>query len=297
MKTTNIEGQHNLLASAAASAVVTAAVMPPSAAGTRSPPRPWRQRLTESRRLRRKWPTGLARHPSPQPPPLATWLPPKAGQQPIAPHPTLQHITGQRTSKKKLTNKIILDTNVRAEVGNTSPWRRQLPSFRGSARGRLGSARGGSLRARRRLAGSGDSRFRSRHRFATAGGSSSLRAPPRPLRLAHRIYEPDDRRKLLRSVLTVLVHHCRHNSSNISSVRKHLQVMSHARRKEVFASRAGHQNILGPSTPSNLQHPRRRLPELGRRHPSPEGCARPHQLHSKTIGDPQSPLQYLIFSS
>jgi hypothetical protein len=27
-------------------------------------------------------------------------LPPKAGQQPIAPHPTLQHITDQRTSKK-----------------------------------------------------------------------------------------------------------------------------------------------------------------------------------------------------
>jgi hypothetical protein len=38
---------------------------------------------------------------------------------------------------KKLTNKIILDTDVRAEVGNTSPRRRQLLSFRGSARGGL----------------------------------------------------------------------------------------------------------------------------------------------------------------
>jgi hypothetical protein len=192
--------------------------MPPSAAGTWSPPRPWRQRLTESRRSRRKRPTGLARHPSPQPPPLAAWLPPKAGQQPIAPHSTLQHITSQ----KKLTNKIILDTDVRAKVGNTSPRRGQLPSFRGSARGRLSSARGGSLRARQRLAGPGDNRFRSRHRLATTGGSSSLRAPPRPLRLAHRICDPDDRPTLLRSVLTVLVHHCRHNSSNIPSIRKHL---------------------------------------------------------------------------
>jgi hypothetical protein len=48
---------------------------------------------------------------------MAKWLPPKAGQQPIVPHPTLQHISGQ----KKLTNKIILDTNIRAEVSNTSP--------------------------------------------------------------------------------------------------------------------------------------------------------------------------------
>jgi hypothetical protein len=105
MKTTNIEVQHNILALVAASAAASAAATPPSAAGTWSPPRPWRQRLTESRRSRRKRPTGLARHPSPQPPPLATWLPPKAGQQPIAPHPTLQHITGQRTSKKNLPTK------------------------------------------------------------------------------------------------------------------------------------------------------------------------------------------------
>jgi hypothetical protein len=105
----------------------------------------------------------------------------------------------------------------------------------------------------------------------------------------HGICHPDDHPRLLRSVLTVLVHHCRHNSNNIPSVRKHPQVTSHARRKEVFPSGVRDRNVLGPSTPGNLQHPRRRLPELGRRHPSPEGCERSHQLHSKTIGDPQSP--------
>jgi hypothetical protein len=181
----------------------------------------------------------------------------------------------KQLAQKKLTNKIDLDTDVRAEVANTSPRRRQLPSFRGSTRGRLGSARGDSLRARRRLAGSRRYRFRSRHRLATAGGGN-LRAPPRPLRLTPRICDPDDRSALLRIVLTVLVHHCRHNNSNILSVRKHLQVTGHARRKEVFASRAGDQNILGPSTPGNLQHSCRRLAEFGRRHPSPGGCTRPH---------------------
>jgi hypothetical protein len=161
-------------------------------------------------------------------------------------------------------------------------------SFRRSARGRPASARGGSLRARRRLAGSGGSYFCRRHRLVTAGGSS-LRAPPRPLRLTHRICYPDDGPALLRSVLTVLVHHCRHNNSNIPSVRKHLQVACHAGHIEVFASRAGDRNILGPSTPGNLQHSRRRLPELGRRHHSPEGYARPHQIHNKTIRHPHSP--------
>jgi hypothetical protein len=189
--------------------------------------------------------------------------------------------------KKILTNQIILDTDIRAEVSNTLPGRRQLHGQR-SAWERLGSASGCNLLARRRFAGSGHSRFRSRHRLATAGGCS-LRAPPRPLRLAHGIDHPDNRPALLRSILTVLVHHYRHNSSNILSVRKHPQVTSHARRKEVFASRAGDQNVLGPSTPSNLQRPRRRLPELGRRHPSPEGRACPHQFHSKTIRDPQFP--------
>jgi hypothetical protein len=47
---------------------------------------------------------------------MAKSLPPKAGQQPTVPHPTLQHIFGQ----KKLTNKIILDTDIRDEVSKTS---------------------------------------------------------------------------------------------------------------------------------------------------------------------------------
>jgi hypothetical protein len=189
---------------------------------------------------------------------------------------------------KKLTNKIILDTDIHAEVSNTSPRRRQLLPLRRFAQGRPASARDGSLRACQRLARPGSSCLRRRLQLATAGGSS-LRAPSRPLRLARRICHPDDGPALLRSVLTILVHHCLHNSSNIPSVRKHLQVACHARRIEVFSRRTGDRNILRPSTPGNLQHSRRRLPELGRRHPSPGGCACPHQIHSKTIGHPHPP--------
>jgi hypothetical protein len=58
--------------------------------------------------------------------------------------------------------------------------------------------------------------------------------------------------------------------------------------KKVLASRAGDRNIPRPTTPGNPQHPSRRLPELGRRHPSPRGRACPHQLSSKTIGNPKS---------
>jgi hypothetical protein len=263
MQTTNFEVQHNLPASTPAT--------PPSAAGTWNPPRPWWQRLMGSCRSRKKRPTGLARHPSPQLPTLEVPLPPKAGQQPTAPHPTLQQFTGQ----KKLTNKIILDTDVRAEVTNTPPRRRQLPSLCGSARGRLGSARSGGLHTRRHLAGSGRGRLSSWHRLATAGGSS-LHAPPRPLCFTPRICNPDDRPTLLGSVLTVLVHHCRHNSSNIPSIRKNPQATSYTRRRHVFALRPGDRNILWPSTPGHLQHSCRRLPELGRRHPSLGGRTCPH---------------------
>jgi hypothetical protein len=188
--------------------------------------------------------------------------------------------------KKKLTNEIVVHANIRAEVGNAFPRRRQLLDLRSSVRGRLGSAGADRLRTLRHLAGSGRGLLRSQRRLATAG-DGSLRTPPCSVRFTPSIGEPDDRPTLLRSVLAILVHHCRHNISNISSVRKHSQVTSHARRKEVFASRAGDRNVPGPSTPGNLQHPRLRLPELGRRHPSPGGRTCPHQLHSKTIGDPQ----------
>jgi hypothetical protein len=97
--------------------------------------------------------------PSPLPPPMATWLPPKAGQQPTIPRPTLQHVSDQ----KKLTTHIILDTDICVEVSNTLPWRRQLRGRR-SARERLGSASGRSLLACRRFAAPGRSRFRIRHR-------------------------------------------------------------------------------------------------------------------------------------
>jgi hypothetical protein len=54
---------------------------------------------------------------------MAKWLPPKAGQQPIVPHSALQHISDQKKNKNKKTKKltkIILDTDIRAEVSNTS---------------------------------------------------------------------------------------------------------------------------------------------------------------------------------
>jgi hypothetical protein len=113
--------------------------------------------------------------------------------------------------------------------------------------------------------------------------------PPRSLRLTPRICDPDNRPALLRSVLTVLVHHCRHNSSNIPSVRENPQATSYTRRRHVFALRPGDRKILWPSTPGNLQHSRRRLPELERRHPSPGGRTCPHQLHNKIIRHPIPP--------
>jgi hypothetical protein len=154
-----------------------------------------------------------------------------------------------------LTNKIVLHANVRAEVGNTFPRRRQLPHLRSLARGRLGSASDDCLRALRHLAGSGHDRFRSRRRLASAGGSSH-HTPPRSLRLMPNIGEPDNRPTLLCSILTILVHHCRHNSSNILSVRENPQATSYTRRRHVFAFRLGDRKILCPSTPGNLQHSR-----------------------------------------
>jgi hypothetical protein len=192
--------------------------------------------------------------------------------------------TVKKTTGQQLTSEIIFHPNISAEIGNALPRRRQFSGLRGSGRGRLGSADAGCLHDIRHLAGPRAGRLRRQRRLATAGGGS-LRGPPRLLRPS--LGQPDDRPALLRSFVTILIHHCLHNSSNIPSIRKHSQVTNHARCKKVFAGRAGDRNVLRPPTPGNLQHPRRRLPELGRRHPSPRGRACPHQLHSKTIGDPQ----------
>jgi hypothetical protein len=194
----------------------------------------------------------------------------------------------KKEEKTLLTNEIVVHANIRAEVGNAFPRRRHLPNLRSFARGRLGSAGDDRLRALRHLAGSERGRFRSRRRLATAGGSS-LRAPPRSLRLTPRIGKPDNRPTLLHSIMAILVHHCRHNSMNIPSVRENPQATSYTRRRHVFALCPGDRKIFWPPTPGNLQHSRRRLPELGRRHPSPGGCTCPHQLHSKIIRHPLSP--------
>jgi hypothetical protein len=119
--------------------------------------------------------------------------------------------------------------------------------------------------------------------------------PPHPLGLAERIPDPNNRPALLSSVLTILLHHCRHNSSNIPSVRENLQVTSHVRCKYVFASRTGDRNILWPSTPGNLQHSRRRLPELGRRHPSPGAAHVPIKSTAKLSETPTPPTAVPIF--
>jgi hypothetical protein len=189
-------------------------------------------------------------------------------------------------SKKMLTNEIVVHANICAEVGNALPRRRQFPDLRSSIRGRLGSAGAGRLHALRDLTGPRDGRLRRQRRLATAG-DSSLHSPPRPLRPS--FGEPDDCPALLRSFLAILVHHYQHNNINISSVRKHSQVTSHARRKKVFAGHAGDRNVLGPSTPCNLQQPRRRLPELGRRHPSPGAAHVPINSIAKLSETPSYP--------
>jgi hypothetical protein len=81
----------------------------------------------------------LAWHPLPHPSPLAKWPPPEAGQQPVAPIRPCTMILVKDLVLKKLTNKIIPDTDVCVEVGNTrrrpvrSRRRRQPSSLRGPA--------------------------------------------------------------------------------------------------------------------------------------------------------------------
>ena len=140
-------------------------------------------------------------------------------------------------------------------------------------------------RCLRHLARCRGARLRRQRRLASTGGRS-LCTQPLPLRPGFN--KPDGRLPLLCSSLAILVHHCRHNSSNIPPVRKNSPFTNHARCKRVFAGRAGDRNIPRPATPGNPQHPSQRLPELGRRHPSPGGRAHPHQLSSKTIRNPKT---------
>jgi hypothetical protein len=110
--------------------------------------------------------------------------------------------------------------------------------------------------------------------------------PPRLLRLAKSVPDPSDRLVFPLCFLAILLHHCRYNNSNIPSVRKNLHFMSQTGRKYVLAGRPRNWNVPWPSTPGNLQHSRRRLSEFRRRHPSLEDRASTHQLHSKTVGEP-----------
>jgi hypothetical protein len=196
------------------------------------------------------------------------------------PRPTLQRVNKLNIYIYRLTPKIILHINLGAEVGNAFARRRQrtgrLRSLRHSADRRhhlrqFGAS--GAHRCLRCLARCRGARLRRQRRLASARGRS-LRSSPLPFRPS--FVNPDSRLAFLRRPLAILVHHCPHNSTNISPVRKNSPPMNHTRCKTVLLSRAGDRNISRPATPGNPQHPSRRLPELGRRHPFPRGRTRPH---------------------
>jgi hypothetical protein len=203
---------------------------------------------------------------------------------------------------KKLTNKIISDTDVRVEVGNTcrrpahSRRRRQPSSFHGPARGWLARASTSSLRTGRRLAVPRGGRLRNQQWLITAQGGR-LRGCLCLLYLAERIREPNDHSTLLSSVLVILLHHCRYNNNNIPPVRKNLQVASHARRKEVFASRAGDRNILRPSTPVTSSIRAEDSRSSGEDILPPRAAHVPINSTAKLSETPSPPPQYLFFSS
>jgi hypothetical protein len=118
--------------------------------------------------------------------------------------------------------------------------------------------------------------------------------PPHPLGLAERIPDPNDRSSLLCSVLTTLLHHCRHNSSNIPSVWENLQVTSHTRRKYVFASCAGDRNILWPSTPVTFSIRAEDSRSSGEDILPPGAAHVPINSTTKLSETPTPPLQYLF---
>jgi hypothetical protein len=118
--------------------------------------------------------------------------------------------------------------------------------------------------------------------------------PPPPPGLAERIPDPNDRSSLLCSVLTTLLHHCRHNSSNIPSVWENLQVTSHTRRKYVFASCAGDRNILWPSTPVTFSIRAEDSRSSGEDILPPGAAHVPINSTTKLSETPTPPLQYLF---
>jgi hypothetical protein len=126
-----------------------------------------------------------------------------------------------------------------------------LRSFAASAEGSLPAPEAAALAPAKDLLGPGAVDL------AAGGGlllpgAADFALPPRLLRFAERVPDPGDRPALPRRVLTIPLHHCRYNNSNILPIRKNLQLTSHTRRKYVLAGSAGDQNVPWPSTPSNL---------------------------------------------
>jgi hypothetical protein len=115
--------------------------------------------------------------------------------------------------------------------------------------------------------------------------------------LAHWIHDPDDRPTFLRSDLMVPLHYYRYNSSNILPVRKNLQVASHARHKEVFASRVGIGTFLGHRPPVTSSIRAEDSRSSGEDILPPRAVHVPIKSTAKLSETPTPPLQYLIFSS
>jgi hypothetical protein len=209
--------------------------------------------------------------------------PRQAQQEQAGPRPTLQRVNRLKKTYiyiYRLTPKIIIHINLGAEVGNAFARQWQRPSRLRSLRHSAGrrhhlrqSGASGAHHCLRHLARCRGARLRRQRRFASAGGCS-LRRSPLPFRPG--FVNPHSRLAFLRRPLAILVHHCPNNMTDISPVRKNSPPMNHTRCKTVLLSRAGDRNVSRPTTPGNPQHPSRRLPELGRRHPFPRGRTRPH---------------------
>jgi hypothetical protein len=185
-------------------------------------PHPLQRRPRQSRRRCRAWtmgPPGPLRHPSPRSPRPPVRLTTSPEQQPVARTPPLHHDqVGIVDLVKKLTSrcqprmgvehsdpthKVVVHGELHGDFGARN---RCLSSMRWRGRPTLTCGHGGR-----------------RHAGARGG---RLRTGPRHLRLAPRVRQPGVRLALPRPILAIFLHHCRYNSTNISSVRENLHLTS-----------------------------------------------------------------------
>jgi hypothetical protein len=111
------------------------------------------------------------------------------------------------------------------------------------------------------------------------------------LLVATRVHQPKRSLSLVpQGLLTIFFRHCRHNNTNLSSIRKNFKFTSQTRRKVTFASGPGNRVFFMPLTPGHLQHSRRWFSEVGRSHDVPRPSARPRQLLNKTPRGLRTPM-------